>query len=460
DGWRGGNNIEIVGNTIIGANHMGIDTYAKQSSIHENVISYVAVIELLNQAGMGCPTDSSGGVCTEDGDGIRLKVDKSADSGHSNAVYRNLIFGIGYNGIDVFGSGNTFTNNRIIEACYSKGDCGAVRTFGGNSLSDTPVYNLTFQGNMLFNTIGNTDGCHTTYSAPFGFGLYIDHYSKDIVSTGNTITGSTSHGILYQDSTGQITNNTLYDNASGSAYAAQIALTGAPTFVSPMSGNVMYSLKTTAWTLSAADADRMANSNGNYFFNPYLPQHINVSGAKTLAEWQTFSGQDSNSVENWFQQSLGDDPLSTIFYNIFDTTTQIDLGGTQYLDLDQNPVVGTLILAPYTSQILIDNGPAALTLFNISPSLMAVADAADFTLTLTGAGFTENSIVRWNGADRPTTFVSATTLTAEISATDVDEVGSFSVTVYDPGPPEEETGAVMFWVVEEVWEVWLPVVGR
>lgn len=86
--------------------------------------------------------------------------------------------------------------------------------------------------------------------------------------------------------------------------------------------------------------------------------------------------------------------------------------------------------------------------------------AVDYTLTLTGAGFTENSIVRWNGEDRPTTFVSATTLTAEISATDVDEVGTFPVTVYDPGPPAEETDAVMFYVVEEVWEVFLPVVGR
>ena len=49
---------------------------------------------------------------------------------------------------------------------------------------------------------------------------------------------------------------------------------------------------------------------------------------------------------------------------------------------------------------------------------------------------------------------------ADIPATDVDEVGSFPVTVYDPGPPAEETGAVLFYVVEEVWEVWLPVVGR
>jgi len=34
------------------------------------------------------------------------------------------------------------------------------------------------------------------------------------------------------------------------------------------------------------------------------------------------------------------------------------------------------------------------------------------------------------------------------------------VMVYNPGPPAEETDTVMFYVVEEVWEVFLPVVGR
>jgi hypothetical protein len=169
---------------------------------------------------------------------------------------------------------------------------------------------------------------------------------------------------------------------------------------------------------------------------------------------------DANSVDSWYSQNFGDEPLSTIFYNDTNTPMNFDLAGTEYLDLDQNLVVGNLSLAPFTSKILIDNGPAALTLFGISPSLADVDAAADFTLTLAGAGFTPNSLVRWDGSARPTTFVSATTLTANIPATDVDAIGTFPVTVYDPGPPAEVSDAVMFYVVEELWRVFLPVVGR
>ncbi len=458
NGWRGGNHHEIAFNVIDGANHMGIDTYAKQSSIHDNVITNIALIENLNQAGMGCPTNSGGGFCTEDGEGIRLKTGVTADSGNTMTLTRNRLDRIGGNGIGVYGWGHTLTNNVILEACYAKGDCGAISTFGSDNLTSTIVHDLTLQGNIIVDVIGNTDGCHSTYATVFGFGLYIDHYSRDVLATGNTVIGSASHGILYQDSTGQITDNTLYNNAAGTPWSAQLTLTNAPTFVTPVTGNILFGLQQNTWTLSAADAGRLANSNANSFFHPYIPQHINAKGAKSLAGWQSYSGMDANSVESWYSQNFGDDPLSTIFYNDTNATMNIDLGGTQYLDLDQNPVVGTLILAPFTSQILIDNGPAALMLTSIFPSISTTP--IDFTMTVKGTGFTPNSVVQWNGEDRPTTFVSATTLTAAIPGSDILEVGNFPITVYDPGPPPAESNALIFHVVKELFQVWVPIVGR
>jgi hypothetical protein len=65
-------------------------------------------------------------------------------------------------------------------------------------------------------------------------------------------------------------------------------------------------------------------------------------------------------------------------------------------------VIGRLTLQPFASKILVDNGPTPLTLLSISPSLIDVEEAADFTLTVTGYGFTPDSVVRWNGSDRPT----------------------------------------------------------
>ena len=45
------------------------------------------------------------------------------------------------------------------------------------------------------------------------------------------------------------------------------------------------------------------------------------------------------------------------------------------------------------------------------------------------------SVVRWNGATRTTTFVSATQLTAAIPAADVAAAGTASVTVQNPPIP-------------------------
>lgn len=75
--------------------------------------------------------------------------------------------------------------------------------------------------------------------------------------------------------------------------------------------------------------------------------------------------------------------------------------------------------------------PPLLSLSSISPAA-AVAGGPAFTLTATGQNFTSQSQVQWNGSPRSTTFVSATQLTAQITAADIAAVGSVPVTVIDP----------------------------
>jgi len=72
------------------------------------------------------------------------------------------------------------------------------------------------------------------------------------------------------------------------------------------------------------------------------------------------------------------------------------------------------------------------TLSSLSPASASTGGAA-FTLTVTGSGFVNNtavkSVVRWNGVDRPTTFVSGGQLTAQIPASDLATAGTAGVTV-------------------------------
>jgi Concanavalin A-like lectin/glucanases superfamily len=74
----------------------------------------------------------------------------------------------------------------------------------------------------------------------------------------------------------------------------------------------------------------------------------------------------------------------------------------------------------------------------------AIAGTPGLTLTVTGSGFVSSSVVRWNGADRPTTYVSATELAAPISASDLSVSGTAQVTVFNPGG---STGNVQYFSI-------------
>jgi len=85
----------------------------------------------------------------------------------------------------------------------------------------------------------------------------------------------------------------------------------------------------------------------------------------------------------------------------------------------------------------------APTISSLSPTSAAAGGAA-FNLTVNGAGFIANSVVRWNGSDRLTAYVSATQLIAPISAGDIMAAGTAQVTVFNPAPGGGASNAINF----------------
>ena len=75
--------------------------------------------------------------------------------------------------------------------------------------------------------------------------------------------------------------------------------------------------------------------------------------------------------------------------------------------------------------------PPAPALSSIAPNT-ATAGGPAFTLTVNGSNFVSGATVRWNGAARTTTFVSATRLTAAIAAADIAAQGTAQVSVLYP----------------------------
>jgi hypothetical protein len=84
------------------------------------------------------------------------------------------------------------------------------------------------------------------------------------------------------------------------------------------------------------------------------------------------------------------------------------------------------------AQTLTINNPAPATT-SLSPT-STTAGGTDFVLTVNGSNFVAGSAVRWKGANRTTTFVSSTQLTATITAADIATAGTASVTVFNPAP--------------------------
>jgi len=460
-GLRGGYGLRVINTVIDGANQFGISGYFYKSTFEGNTIRNIALVKNLGKSGMGCGITSD--QCTENGDGLRIRLFDGRDSGYGNTLQYNRFERIGYNGVDVFGPNNILEKNFITQACYSKADCGGVRVFGDDDLMTTPVYDIHINDNIVADIPGNVDGCHPSRAA-FGMGLYIDHYSRDVEVRGNTVVNTTITGILFQHSTGQIINNTVFNASSGTEFSGQVDLGGSDTRVT-MTGNALYGLGERAWTLYVSNLANILTSDQNYLFHPYKDQHIAYGPSwtrQTFFGWQSLSGQDGQSKTNWFTQPVGEESRGQIFYNPSLVPVTYHLGSRQYLDLDQNPVTGILILQPFTSKILVDNGLLPLSLTGISPAMVDVDAAGDFTLTVMGYGFTNNSVVRWNGSDRPTTFISDTHLTATILAEDVSVLGEFPVTVFDPAPfpAGAETPPAWFHVVESVFDIFLPLISR
>jgi len=89
-----------------------------------------------------------------------------------------------------------------------------------------------------------------------------------------------------------------------------------------------------------------------------------------------------------------------------------------------NVVIFTIGAAPGTPPAI-----ASLSASTTSAASTPSCNAQGFTLTVNGTNFTSDANVNWNGAGQPTTFVSATQITASIPAMDAAFPGTARVTV-------------------------------
>jgi Putative Ig domain len=145
----------------------------------------------------------------------------------------------------------------------------------------------------------------------------------------------------------------------------------------------------------------------------------------------------------WFEGSLT--KLATTFVDSTDLTaivpaSLLETAGTAQIFAQVGANQST------TVSLTITIGNVAPTLTGITPAHVIVG-AAPPTITLTGTNFNSSSVVNWNTTALPTTLVSATTLTATVSAANFATPGTESITVVNGGTGGGTSAAMNFIVV-------------
>lgn len=107
------------------------------------------------------------------------------------------------------------------------------------------------------------------------------------------------------------------------------------------------------------------------------------------------------------------------------------LGTRAVTVLNPGPGGGVSNGLPFTISPPADNPVPSVSA--VSPGGVA-AGGTQFTLTVDGSGFLPASVVRWNGQDRPTTYVGPGTLQATITTADIAQPGPAAVAVANPAP--------------------------
>jgi hypothetical protein len=350
-GWRGGRDMVVERLLIERANHYGIDSFAHSTTFRDIQITDVGRIPFAGRSGIGCGLDTSGGFCTEAGAGVRLKRHLDAHSSHSLTLERLRLERIGMNGIDAFGDTITITDTVIREACVSKSDCGGIRTFGQGDLGSTPVHDILIQSTIVRDVLATNAGCHADYRFPLGMGLYIDHWSRNVDVEGVTVTGCRPTGVLYQNSTGDVSDTVVYDIVPGTWGGTGVVVVGGGH--ATVHDSVLFSLDPTVNLVSINNTGQLPAANRNALFSPWDLSSLCVGGTcHDLAGWQSATGLDGSSGASWYTRDVGDPPLSAVFVNETATDAWADLGGAAWTDLEQNPV-GSLLLPPFSSAVLV-----------------------------------------------------------------------------------------------------------
>ena len=151
---------------------------------------------------------------------------------------------------------------------------------------------------------------------------------------------------------------------------------------------------------------------------------------------------------------IGGSALATTFVSSTQLTAAVPAVDTALLGtlsvkvMNPAPGGGASNSLPFTIASNVGPGPAIdLLAPNCVPAGEQFLYPVSNQMVVVGANFEANSVVRWNGSARPTTFSAQSgQLTVQLSASDIATAGNVAVTVFNPPPNGGTSSPVTFMV--------------
>ena len=330
----------------------------------------------------------------------------------------------------------------------------SVVNFNGSARTTTFVSATQIKADILASDIATSGNANVTVTNPAPGGGTTPNFVFAITGTSNPVPTLSSIS-----PTSAVVNGagfTLTVNGSNFVNGSTVRFNGAAkttTFVSStqITAAILASDITTAGTFPVT-VTNPAPGGGvsgivNFTVNGASLSTTSISPASATAGGAAFpltingTGFVSGATVN-FGSNPAITPSSVTSTQIVVTVPAADIAtaGTVNVTVTNPGGGGTSNAQTFTINNPVNPGP---TETSISPT-SATAGGAGFSLTVNGTGFVSTSMVKFNGAAKATTFISATQLTAGITAADIATAGTASVTVTNPAPGGGISGALPF----------------
>ena len=213
-------------------------------------------------------------------------------------------------------------------------------------------------------------------------------------------------------------------------------------------GNLLYTNSGQVWDPSSQKllGTYLAPSGSQLFYPPGVLPYIADQHTYILDTGTQYASDQAVTIDVYDQASyalLGMVPFTNFYPPDVSDLVRWGSNGFAFRSVDttgSQPAANQIAIL--TSSLVASSNAAPIPILSaVSPTKVSAGGPA-YTMQLTGSGFTSASTVSINGSPRTTTFVSSSSLTCQVQASDIANPGQFNVQVTTPAPGGGTSGGV------------------